>query len=789
MGGWGRRNARWLVLLLAPLGSTRVSADEDGPPKDEKIDPEVALRRAGKLERNAVRLWEEKRQDEALRTLDAALELAVKALGDASPEILPWLEAWAHRTFEVRKLPEARRLYEWSLRVSEATWGPDHLNTVGSLIGLASVLQEFDDFETARRLHERAIDSLSRMPGIPPSALAIARLRLARVLVKVGEVEVARPLLEGALETLERTLGAEDPSTLAATNDLAQVLQAMGQLDAARPLLERIARLIPVLKGPESDEAGAALSNLAGLLIAEGDAESARPLLERVAVIHEKNWGPDSSRRALALQNLASVYLSLGRYEDARRHAEIALSIDERTFGKDHLQTALAIGMLAGAHSALGHHEEARSLYLRQLSAMERTLGPDQPWSIAAVLSAATAAAKSGHREEATTLFERGLRAGERAVRRQLAVARGPERLALVATIRGNLERFLLASEILGTTGYAEVLRNKGIVARADAAERVFARESDAETRARADGLRQVQRRLAGLANASPAAKDAEGRRAWQERFAQATAEEEAISRALAAASAGFREAMARLEVGVDRLRDALPPDAALVDILRSGPAYVAWVVRRDREVERVSLGDARILEEATEGFVAATRRAESGSDATWLSAGRRLRRLVLAPLEKHLGEGVRILYLAPDGALATVPFAALPAAESTETLDRTYRVVNVAFTQDLVPREAREAPGTGSLLIGEVDYDRASDAAPSATASPRRRASFDALPASGEENSLDPRTPGRRRRGPHRREGDRGGRPGRRARPPAPPPCDPRLRQGRPIPGARAAA
>jgi CHAT domain-containing protein len=260
----------------------------------------------------------------------------------------------------------------------------------------------------------------------------------------------------------------------------------------------------------------------------------------------------------------------------------------------------------------------------------------------------------------------------------------------------------------LGHTGYEEVLRSRGLVARVDAAERRLGRRGDAEAHAASTSLTAAQRRVARLAGERPPRGASEPERTrWQRRFAEASADAARLSDEVLR---GLREVSADLvtvEPDLAVVRAALRPGEALVEFLRTGDAYVAWLVRAEGEVARADLGSAAAIEEAAADFVELSADdATRLDDAEWRAAGRRLRDRLFAPFEDGLGEAGRRLYVVPDAALAAVPFAALPGTkEGTFLLDERV-VVHLSSGADLVLDEPSASRGTGALLLGGVDYD-----------------------------------------------------------------------------------
>jgi CHAT domain-containing protein len=282
--------------------------------------------------------------------------------------------------------------------------------------------------------------------------------------------------------------------------------------------------------------------------------------------------------------------------------------------------------------------------------------------------------------------------------------------VALVHASRSGLDQWLRLAPHVGRSGYDEVLRFKGLVARATAAERRLARRGDPEGADRVEGLRAAERRVSRLANDMPPAYQKERFRAWQEQYARGGAEREALALGLARDLAPLREGLERMDLTAKDVTARLPADAVLVDFLRSGEGYLAWVLRSEGEVERFDLGEAAAIETAAEEFARLTRDETTGpASPEWLAAGRRLHDLVLAPWRSRLGPEARTLYLCPDAALAAIPFAALPGRQAGSFLIDDHLLVQVSMAQDLVPWPGREA-GKGALLLGDVDYGHASE-------------------------------------------------------------------------------
>ena len=148
----------------------------------------------------------------------------------------------------------------------------------------------------------------------------------------------------------------------------------------------------------------------------------------------------------------------------------------------------------------------------------------------------------------------------------------------------------------------------------------------------------------------------------------------------------------------------------------RRTPCYAAFVLRPGRPAVRVELGPEGPTDRPAEGI--------ERLEADWLRAidegrdggpagpqAQDLRRLVWDKLAPHIPPGTDTIYLAPDGALARLPWAALPVAEGGPVRLEKYAVAVVPHGPFLLERltasEAKGGEDAGLLLaVGGVDYD-----------------------------------------------------------------------------------
>lgn len=645
---------------------------------------------------------------DARRLTERALAIDETALGKDHPTVGVLLGNLAGILKEQGRFAEAMPFARRALEISEAALGKDDPDVAFGLNTVASLLKDQGAFREARAPYERALAIRVKAFGMEHPAVAESLNNLALVFDEQGIYAEARPRYERALAIRERVLGKDHPDVAQTLNNLACLLESLGAYAEARPLVERALAIREKVLGKDHRDVATTLNNLALLLGDQGKHEEARPLLERALAISEKALGPDHPDAAQALNSLASTFLEQGAFREARPLLERAVAIDEHALGKDHPFVATDLHNLALVLKHLSEFHEARTLNERALAIRVRALGPEHPDVATSLNGLAQLLEAQGEFGEAKPLYLRALTITEAHARAQLSALTARQRLGLLRSTRVRLESWVRIAPRVGESGYPEVLRFRGLAARAETAERVLSRHATGEDRRKQDELRTAQHRVARLANGMPSSFKPAEREEWQREYAGATAERERLTLELTRAVAPLRPALERLELGMKEVQASLGPDTALVDFLRVGARYFAWIVRATGEPVRIDVGAVDAIDGATKVFLDDVAR---GRDVA--EGGAALRARVWTPVAAALGDGVARVVICPDGALATVPFAALPGKTRGTFLLDDLAVSYVMNAQDLVPWKDAPPLGTGALLVGGVDYERADGGTP----------------------------------------------------------------------------
>jgi CHAT domain-containing protein len=428
-----------------------------------------------------------------------------------------------------------------------------------------------------------------------------------------------------------------------------------------------------------------------------------------------------AQRRAQVTPELVDALLALGARVDERFQPLVLPLL--RACGqekKDHRALGLAAYLAALMNRRTLRQGEAMRGY--QQAAQHFALAEETVWQAASVNNVGAMLYDQGEHEEALKHYRQALAMRQHEVDRLASSA--PEDRALNFAASLPLTRDVLLSVAAHVEGsapatYSAVWPTRSAITRAQERRHlaVLAAAGSPKVQTlyhRLLLLRQQRVRLL-LAPLSPDVK------ARDERLERLVKDIEQVEQDLLPLLPDLTRAEHLAQSTPGHLQKALPGRTAFVDLLRyvhfeHSPKvkgkkgerytarYVAFVLRRQRLV-RVDLGNAKTINDALtlwrqaliEGSAAATRH------------GKEARRLTWDKLVKQL-KGIDTVYLAPDGRLTQLPWAALPGERPGTVLleEKALAVVpHGAFLLDRLSAPAgKEEKRPVLLAVGAVRYD-----------------------------------------------------------------------------------
>ena len=668
----------------------------------------VPLDEAARLQREADALIEKAQYNEAAERLERALSLRRQNLGEKHPDVAQSLSRLGTVAFYQGNYPRAEQLFQDALNIREATLAAQDVAIADSLTDLASVFQVRGDYVRPEPLYLRAL-------AIYEKATATAAPP-APVLTYMGD----------ALENL----GA--------------LYQRRGDFVRAESNYLRALKLRESTRGPDHPSVAATAGNLGGVYYASAQYDKAMEVLKRAVAIQEKNL--PGSRAALATSsfNLAAVYFDQGDYANAEPLFRRALEIDEELLDARHPRLAVRLNGLAEVLRLRGEYQRAEPLYERVQSIREQTLGGSHPQVADAWIARSLLRYASGDFAGAAALLSRGselreetlalvLTAGSEDAKRQYLSKIADETDIAVSLHLGAAPESATAA----TLALNDIVQRKGrsLDAMADQFGNLRRRLDAADQ----DVLRQLSAargRLAGLVlnGISTAAQ--------QEAAAKLRSEIETHEQTISARSADFSAASRVATLG--DIQEAMPAGSVLIEFASYRPfnvhksrterfaplRYAVYVLSKTGIVVSVDLGEAARIDRDVERF-RRTLATPANQDAR--AAGRALHQTLIQPIEASI-RGVEHVFVAPDGPLNLIPFAALVRADGTYLIE-SHTLSYVTSGRDFMRLRGPANPSRTAgppVVVANPSFDRGNVQASSAPDDVRLR--FPPLPGTMAE-------------------------------------------------------
>jgi len=647
-----------------------------------------------------------------------ALEIRKEIFGDDHPHTAASLSDLGELYRTTGDYDRADPLLRSSLEIRQRILGKTHPATAVSLNNLARLYEATGDYRRAMDMDQQALEINRAFFGDVHPETASSLNNLAQVYRKTGNHAQAVSLLQESLKIRREVLGNEHPDTAMSLNNLGELYSTMGEYSVAEGLLLESLQILRNTLGNDHPFTGSTVTNLALLYQLTRRRERAESLLREGLEGTKRVLGEKHPDTITSLSNLAAFYRAIGEYRRAATLYQEALEASETALGDEHPDTGMVANNLAELYTTTGDYEQAELLSRRSVEIARKSLGEEHPNTANSLGTLAKLYAFKGELHRAEPLLRQALKIYRRYLDLSAAVQSERQQLLMAARFRYHMDAWLSMAprvEVTAEEQHAEVLSWKGAIFSAQTWSRLELEDPDAAPLL--EELYRVSRRIANLAWQSPGPA---GRGTWQERLGALTNRKAELEQDLAGRSAEFRRQKANVTPA--ELQSVIPGATALVDLLvydhylqretANGQIrlalerrLIAFVMRQDQTVARVDLGPVGPIEAALGEW----RRSFSPA------ASAELRRLLWDHLMPHL-EGVGTTLVAPDGALSSLPWGALPGSRPDQ-----YLIEEMSFGVVPVPRQipallvdaAENASPASVLLVGNVSYGEGERAHP----------------------------------------------------------------------------
>ncbi len=652
-----------------------------------------------------------------------ALAIDEASLGPQHPDVADSLDSLASLHDAQGLYAQAEPLYLRALKIRETALGANHPEVATSLNSLGHLYTNQGLYSRAEPLYQRGLALREAALGGNHPDVATSLNSLARLHARQGAYDQAEPLYLRALAIRQTVLGNNHPDVAQTMNNLANLYMDQGLHEQAEPLYQRALAIRQASLGNNHPDVATSLNNLANLYRDQGLHEKAEPLYERALAMGETLFGGGHPDVARTLNNLARLYTNQGLYERAGSLLERSLAIGEELLGRNHPDVAYSLDNLASLYMAQGQHERAEPLLARALVLWKTGLGEAHPRVASSLNALAELRLAQSRLSEALPLLTRAFTLSEGRLRRE-ALDFSEKRLSsflqflradeerLYALVREHPEDSRVRNLTLAAT---LLLKGRSIEETASTSHAIY-QSLSGQDRETFEQLRGLRTQLAELSLQGPSAQDSA---TYQLRLKKLAAQGDALEARLARHSAPLRAltALPSLTTITSRVAEALPKDGALIELIAykdrpllpdpgkpltrqpsSQLRYLALVLFPDASTRALDLGPAEPIDRAAMQL----RDALARRDAEYQTSAQALYQLAFQPLLPLLA-GSRRLFLAPDGQLSLVPFAALHDGQQflVDSFDFTY----LTSGRDLLPRPKGKASSRGVAVFADPDF------------------------------------------------------------------------------------
>lgn len=635
------------------------------PPPSGPAAPAGSL---DQLKTKARALAKEGKYADAVPIFQQALQVSEKALGKNHQSTLVLANDLAIAHYSLGDYAAAEPLYLRCIEILESQHGPKHPEVATAVNNLGALYQETAQYEKAEQSFQRSLAITRATSPANSPELATDYNNLAGLYKEMGDYARSEQMYLEAVRIYERNKHRNLPIALLGLGGL---YREMGQYDKALPHYERSLQIREGRSGPNHPEVAMALNSLGQFYRGQQELEKAEPFFQRALKIRESVLGKDHPLVASTANNLGSLYEAMGKFDEAETFYRRSLDIRERKLGPDHPDVARSLNNLAGLLNLQDRHEESEKLYARAVRIVEEQpkANPADLWLLVGNLAALQAS--RGSWDEAVASYDQSRRVVRNYVSHLLPKLAEREQLS-----------FLRARDV---KGFHSCL-SYGV--------------------RRRDDVATVERSAEWLINGKAVTQEALARRA--------------LGRAV--------EIPADAWVSIAKVRDALPADAVLIEIVRLNlrnfeartqaerwqpPHYIAWIIPPTGKgnIRLIDLGLAQPIDEAvTQARTALMEsaqlvRTDGEPDAEEVAIAQMipLRDMLLKPLLAETGEATKLV-VSPDGALWILPWAAIPLDSSTYAIEK-YEISHVVCGRDLLA-ETGEKSSEPAVIFADPDYD-----------------------------------------------------------------------------------
>ncbi len=266
----------------------------------------------------------------------------------------------------------AQQHIEKALKINEAVFGENHLETASSLYELGVLYIEQGQYQAAYQCLERSLSIREQLLEANSPITAVSHSRLGAAYWYSGDFASARPHFEKALQIQEQALGVEHSQTAISYHSLGALYLELGDYKQAQSYLEEALRIGILIR--EANHPLTALHRhlLGYTYLYLENFDLAQSYFEEALAVKREVLGPEHPSTAATISGLGELFVKMALYDPGLRHLEEALTIRQSALDENHPAIARSLFSLGTYYQAVNDYEETLNYFLQALAIREK---------------------------------------------------------------------------------------------------------------------------------------------------------------------------------------------------------------------------------------------------------------------------------------------------------------------------------------------------------------------------------------------------------------------------------
>jgi tetratricopeptide (TPR) repeat protein len=280
------------------------------------------------------------------RLLPHAQSILLHTQGDNNKERLDLAWKCAMALCSDGQFKAAKELFVQVIETRRSVLGEEHLDTLTSIVNLASTYRNQGQWREAEELQVQVIETTKRILSDehPHTLTSISNLTLTYM--NQRRWREAEELQVQVIETRKRVLGDEHPNTLGSIHNLAATYMSQRRWREAEELQVQVMETMKRILGDEHPDTLTSIANVASTYMNQGQWRETEELEVQVMETRQRILGDEHPDTLSSMHNLAFTLKLRSRHKEALVLINKCFQCRRKVLGEQHPDTQLSLKVL-----------------------------------------------------------------------------------------------------------------------------------------------------------------------------------------------------------------------------------------------------------------------------------------------------------------------------------------------------------------------------------------------------------------------------------------------------------